>query len=91
MAVESADGKFKYTIAGEDRYINLLKQVYGERVHMPFGYFRAGTARVKFFSYPFFSFPCPEGTVGSTWRTREALTMILHLIFPKIVNTGSTI
>ena len=40
MVVESADGKFEYMMAEDDRYVNLLKQVYGDRVHMPFGYFR---------------------------------------------------
>jgi hypothetical protein len=49
MMIESADGKFEYLMAEDDRYINLLKQVYGDRVHMPFGYLRVGAARIKFF------------------------------------------
>ena len=49
MTVESADGKFEYMIAEDDRYIILLKQVYGDRVHMPFGYIRLGVAHIKFF------------------------------------------
>jgi hypothetical protein len=49
MVVESADGKFEYMMAEDDRYVNLLKQVYGDRVHMPFGYFKVGAARIKFF------------------------------------------
>ena len=49
MAVESSDGKFEYMMAEDDRYINLLKMVYGDKVHMPFGYFRVGGARIKFF------------------------------------------
>jgi predicted amidophosphoribosyltransferase len=49
MIVESAEGKFEYMMAEDDRYINLLKQVYGDRVHMPFGYFKVGAARIKFF------------------------------------------
>jgi hypothetical protein len=49
IAVESADSKFEYMIAEDDRYVNLLKQVYGDRVHMPFGYFRVGAAHIKFF------------------------------------------
>jgi hypothetical protein len=36
-------------MAEDERYINLLKQVYGDRVHMPFGYIRLGAARIKFF------------------------------------------
>jgi hypothetical protein len=49
MVIESADGKFEYLMAEDDRYINLLKKVYGDRVHMPFAYFRVGTVRPKFF------------------------------------------
>ena len=49
MTVESADGKFEYMMAEDDRYVNLLKQVYGDRVHMPFGYIKLGVARIKFF------------------------------------------
>lgn len=49
MTVESSGGKYEYMIAEDERYINLLKQVYGDRVHMPFGYVRLGPARLKFF------------------------------------------
>jgi hypothetical protein len=49
MVVESADGKFEYMMAEDDRFVNLLKQVYGDRVHMPFGYFKLGGSRIKFF------------------------------------------
>jgi hypothetical protein len=49
MVVESPDGKFEYMMAEDDRYVNLVKQVYGDRVHMPFGYFKVGAARIKFF------------------------------------------
>jgi hypothetical protein len=49
MSVVSAAGTFEYMIAEDDRYITLLKQEYGDRVHMPFGYFRVGAARIKFF------------------------------------------
>ena len=49
MVVESSDGKFEYMMAEDDRFVNLLKQVYGDRVHMPFGYFKLGAARIKFF------------------------------------------
>lgn len=49
IIIESSDGKFEYLIGEDDRFINLLKTVYGERVHMPFGYFRSGGVRLKFF------------------------------------------
>jgi len=49
MVVESSDGKFEYMMAEDERFVNLLKQVYGDRVHMPFGYFKVGAARIKFF------------------------------------------
>jgi hypothetical protein len=49
LSVVSADGTFEYLMAEDDRYITLLKQVYGDKVHMPLGYFRVGAARIKFF------------------------------------------
>jgi hypothetical protein len=49
VIIESSGGKSEYLIAEDDRFINLLKTVYGEKVHMPFGYFRAGGIRLKFF------------------------------------------
>ena len=49
MMIESAGGKSEYMIGEDDRFINLLKTVYGEKVHMPFGYFKAGGIRLKFF------------------------------------------
>jgi hypothetical protein len=49
IIIESSGGKAEYLIGEDDRFINLLKSVYGERVHMPFGYFRAGGVRLKFF------------------------------------------
>jgi hypothetical protein len=49
VIIESSDGKFEYMMAEDERFINLLKQVYGDRVHMPFGYVRLGAARIKFF------------------------------------------
>jgi hypothetical protein len=49
MSVVSADGKFEYMMAEDDRYINLLKQIYGDKVHMPFGYFKIGVSQIKFF------------------------------------------
>lgn len=49
ISIESPDGRHEYLMAEDDRYINLLKQVYSDRVHMPFGYIRLGAARIKFF------------------------------------------
>ncbi len=49
ISIESADGRHEYLMAEDDRYVNLLKQVYGDKVHMPFGYFKLGASRIKFF------------------------------------------
>jgi len=49
MIIDSAEGKFEFMIGEDDRFINLLKHVYGEKVHMPFDYMRAGGVRIKFF------------------------------------------
>jgi hypothetical protein len=49
MIIESLEGKFEFMVGEDDRFINLLKTVYGDRVHMPVGYFKAGGARIKFF------------------------------------------
>jgi hypothetical protein len=48
MIIESADGKFEFRIAEDDRFINLLKRVYGDKVRMPFGYASSGGVRIKF-------------------------------------------
>jgi len=47
--IESMDGKFEYMIAEDERFTNLLKTAYGERLHMPFGYFSKAGVRIKFF------------------------------------------
>jgi len=47
--IESLDGKFEYVIAENERFINILKEAYTDRVHMPFGYFNIGGARLKIF------------------------------------------
>jgi hypothetical protein len=39
MEIHSSQGKYEFTMDERDDYIKLLKQVYGERVKMPFGYF----------------------------------------------------
>ena len=49
MTLVSADGKFEFHIGEDDRFINILKTAYGDRVHMPFGYFRVGGARISLF------------------------------------------
>ena len=49
LAIDSGEGKFEFMIGEDDRFINLLKSTYGEKVHMPFGYFRTGAVRLKFF------------------------------------------
>lgn len=49
MILETMDGKFEYIIAQDDRFTTLLRNVYGDRVKMPFGLFSAGPVRVKFF------------------------------------------
>ena len=51
MIIESLDGKFEFLIGEDDRFINLLKTVYGERVYIPLGYFKAGGIRIKFFKF----------------------------------------
>ena len=37
MTVQSADAKVEFHIGEDDRFINILKATYGEKVHMPFG------------------------------------------------------
>jgi hypothetical protein len=49
MVIESVPGKYEYMIAEDDQFINLLKTIKGDRVHMPFGYFKAGGVRLKLF------------------------------------------
>ena len=49
MIIETMDGKFEYTIAEDDRFTTLLQTAYGDRVKMPFGLFKAGPVRIKFF------------------------------------------
>lgn len=49
MIIESMDGKFEYIIAEDDRFTTLLQTAYGDRVKMPFGLFKSGPVRIKFF------------------------------------------
>ena len=38
MIIDSSLGVFEYFIPEEKRYSSMLKDVYGEKLHMPFGY-----------------------------------------------------
>jgi hypothetical protein len=49
MIIESNDGKYEYIIAENERFVNILKTAYSERVHMPFGYINVGIGRIKLF------------------------------------------
>lgn len=49
MILQTPGGKYEYVIANDERFVNLLKMVYGERLHMPFGYFSKAGVRIKFF------------------------------------------
>jgi hypothetical protein len=42
MEIHSSQGKYEFLMDQRDDYIKLLKQVYGDRVKMPFGYFSHG-------------------------------------------------
>jgi hypothetical protein len=48
LEVSSAQGKYEFRMGEQNEFVNLLKQVYGERVKMPFGYFSHGV-NVKLF------------------------------------------
>jgi hypothetical protein len=39
LEIDSTSGKHKFRMEERDEYVNLLKQVYGEKLKMPFGYF----------------------------------------------------
>jgi hypothetical protein len=49
LIIKSGAGNNEFRIGEDDRFINILKTAYGDRVHMPFGYFRAGGVKLKFF------------------------------------------
>jgi hypothetical protein len=49
ILIEAHDGKFEFVIAEDERFTTLLKQVYGDKVHMPPGYLSAGGIRIKLF------------------------------------------
>ncbi len=43
----SSQGTFEFRMDNNSQFLNLLKQVYGERVKMPFGYFSSGGVNIK--------------------------------------------
>ncbi len=45
----SAQGNYEFHMGEHNQFVELLKQVYGERVKMPFGYFQSHGVRVKLF------------------------------------------
>lgn len=47
MEIHSNSGKYMFKMDENDQYIKLLKQVYGEKVKMPFGYFSSHGVGVK--------------------------------------------
>jgi len=49
MTIKSSAGKAEYRIGEDDRFINILKTAYGDCLHMPRGYFRAGGVKIKIF------------------------------------------
>lgn len=42
MEIHSSQGTYEFTMDQRDDYVKLLKQVYGERLKMPFGSFSHG-------------------------------------------------
>ena len=50
MIFDSSERKYEFMIAEEERFINLLKGVYGDGVTMPFRYLsRSGGVRMKIY------------------------------------------
>jgi hypothetical protein len=49
LEVNSAQGKYEFRMEERNEFANLLKQVYGERVKMPFGYHSSSGVRIKLF------------------------------------------
>ena len=47
MIIESSQGVFEYMIPEEKRFTSMLKDVYGERLHMPFGYIAPISINIK--------------------------------------------
>lgn len=49
LFIESRDGKYEFVIAENERFVNILKEAYSDRLHMPLGYFATGGVRIKLF------------------------------------------
>jgi len=47
LNIQTPSGTYTYRVDDNDDYTKLLKQVYGERVKMPFGYFSKGPVKIK--------------------------------------------
>jgi hypothetical protein len=47
LEIASSQGKFEFRTDERDEYVKLMKQVYGERVKMPFGYFSSHGFKIK--------------------------------------------
>jgi hypothetical protein len=50
MIIDSSERKYEFLIAEKERFINLLKGIYGDRIQLPFGYLsRSGGVRMKIY------------------------------------------
>jgi hypothetical protein len=47
IEIKSSSGKYKFRMDENNDYVNMLKQVYGDRVKTPFGYFSGGGLKFK--------------------------------------------
>lgn len=47
MEIKSSSGKYKFRMDENGDYVKMLKQVYGDRVKTPFGYFSTGKLNFK--------------------------------------------
>ncbi|MCX6692216.1 MAG: hypothetical protein NTW33_09275 [Methanoregula sp.] len=49
LTLTTIDGKFGFLIGEDERLIELLRQAYGTKVHLPFGYVSSIGVRIKYF------------------------------------------
>jgi hypothetical protein len=49
IEIASAHGKYEFRMDENDACVNLLKQIYGQKVKMPFGYLSSGGVKMKLF------------------------------------------
>ncbi len=47
VEIKSSSGKYNFRMAENNDYVKMLKQVFGDRVKTPFGYFSAGGFKLK--------------------------------------------